>query len=149
MQSIQAMQVLPTPDSTVPKKFSRFSFTPILICAVLSGLGLTGCTTDDHRQSADDLKEKTAETTAEIKRDAKSMADGVKEGWNRDKERVDLNTASRDQLVGTGLTRAQSDRVIEHRPYATKRQLLTRHVLSEDEYNQIEPHVRVGEPSDN
>jgi helix-hairpin-helix protein len=94
------------------------------------------------------VREKTAETTAELKRNAKSVAEGVKEGWNRDKERIDLNSATREELVGTGLTRTQSDRVIEHRPYASSRELLTKHVLSEDEYKQIEPHVRAGEPSD-
>jgi uncharacterized Fe-S cluster-containing protein len=109
-------------------------------------LGLAGCTAD-HRQSSDELREKTAETTAEVKRDAKSMAEGVKEGWNRDKERVDLNNANREELVGLGLTRAQSDRVIEHRPYGSAHELLTKHVLSEDEYRQIEPHVRAGESS--
>ena len=116
---------------------------------VLSGsMGLSGCTTDDHRQSSDELREKTAETTAEVKRDAKSMAEGVKEGWSRDKERVDLNNATREELVATGLTRTQSDRVIEHRPYASTHELLTKHILSEDEYREIEPHVRAGERSD-
>lgn len=113
-----------------------------------SSLGLGGCTTDDHRQSSDDLREKTAETTAEVKRDAKSVAEGVKEGWSRDKQRVDLNNASRDELVATGLTRAQSDHVIEHRPYSSPRELVTKHVLSDDEYREIEPRVRTGEPSD-
>ncbi len=116
---------------------------------VLGGsVGLSGCTTDNHRQSSDELREKTAETTAEVKRDAKSMAEGVKEGWSRDKERIDLNRATREQLVGAGLTRAQSDHVIEHRPYASTHELLTKHVLSEDEYREVEPHLRAGEPSD-
>ena len=113
-----------------------------------SALGLAGCTTEDHRQSPDDLREKTAEATAAAKRDVKSVAEGVKEGWSRDKQRVDLNSASRDELVSTGLTRTQSDHVIEHRPYASTHELLTKHVLSEDEYRQIEPRVRAGEPSD-
>src|ERR1700719_4751614 len=104
----------------------------------LVGCALVGCNAN-HPQDADQLREKTAETTAELKRNAKSVAEGVREGWSRDKRRVDLNTASRDELVGTGLTRTQSDRVIEHLPYASSRELLTKHVLSEDEYSQIEP----------
>ncbi len=114
---------------------------------VLSGFTLVGCV-DDHKQDPDALREKTAERTAELKRDAKSVAEGVRDGWNRDKARVDLNTATRDELVGTGLTRTQSDRVIEHRPYASSRELLTKRVLSEDEYKQIEPRVKAGEKSD-
>ena len=133
---------------------AKFASVPPLLSGifwmlVLGGsMGFSGCTTGDHRQSSDELREKTAETTAEVKRDAKSMAEGVKEGWSRDKERVDLNSAKREELVGAGLTRTQSDRVIEHRPYASTHELLTKHVLSEDEYREIEPHVRAGEPSD-
>ncbi len=121
----------------------------ILICVLSSGLSLAGCSTEDHKQNPDELREKTAEATAELKRNAKSVAEGVKEGWSRDKTRIDLNTASREELVSTGLTRAQSDRVMQHRPYAHPRELLTKHVLSEDEFKQIEPHVRAGESSDN
>lgn len=126
------------------------SLLPGLALTIALGacLGLAGCTTDEHRQSSDDLREKTAEATAEAKRDAKSVAEGVKEGWSRDKQRVDLNNASREELVATGLTRAQSDHVIEHRPYASTHELLTKHVLSEDEYREIEPRVRAGESSD-
>jgi DNA uptake protein ComE-like DNA-binding protein len=110
-------------------------------------LSLVGCT-DDHQQNSDELREKTAERTAELKRNAKSVAEGVKEGWSRDEKRVDLNTASKEELVGAGLTRQQSERVIAHRPYENSRELMTRHILSEDEYKQIEPHLRVGEPAD-
>jgi hypothetical protein len=110
-------------------------------------LSLVGCV-DDHKQDASDLREKTAERTAELKDNAKSVAEGVRDGWNRDKKRVDLNSASKEELVSTGLTRAQSDHVIEHRPYANSRELMTKHVLSEDEYRQIAPRVRVGEATD-
>lgn len=133
------------PHRSAKFSFPCFSFT--LVCILFSGLSLLGCV-DDQKQSPDDLREKTAERTAELKRNAKSVAEGVRDGWNRDKKPVDLNTANREELVATGLTRAQSDHIIEHRPYATKRELLTKHVLSEDEYRAIEPRVRVGEPSD-
>jgi len=124
---------------------SRFGLT--VMCLLTSALSLVGCTTDAPKQNPDQLREKTAETTAEIKRDAKSVAEGVRDGWNRDKDRVDLNTATKEQLVGVGLSRAQSDHVIAHRPYANSHELLTKHVLSEDDYKAVEPHVRVGEPS--
>jgi len=131
------------------KRFSHWQLPLMAVPVFWFGLGLVACTTDDHKQNADELREKTAETTAEIKRDAKSMAEGVREGWTRDKKRVDLNKASKEELVSTGLTRTQSDRVLEHRPYASTRELLTKHVLSEDEFKEIEPRVRVGEPSEN
>ena len=146
---IQSQQSSQTCDSGAPNRLPGVWMSAVLLCVLSSGLGLAGCSTDDHKQNADEVREKTAETTAELKRNAKSVAEGVKEGWSRDKRRVDLNTASRDELVGTGLTRTQSDRVIERRPYASPRELLTKHVLWEDEYTQIEPRVRAGDPSDN
>jgi hypothetical protein len=148
MESNQSTQNRSSQNLRAWNRLSTFCFSSVLICALASSLHLTGCSADDHKQNADELREKTAETTAALKRNAKSVAEGVKEGWNRDKGRIDLNTATRDELVGTGLTRTQSDRVIDHRPYANPRELLTKHVLSEDEYKQIEPHVRAGEPSD-
>lgn len=143
---MQEQSIVPDPRPTRIAK-SSLAVSLAVFCVLLSSLSLVGCV-DDRKQSPDDLREKTAERTAELKRNAKSVADGVKDGWNRDKKRVDLNTATREELVSTGLTRAQSGHVIDHRPYATTRELLTKHVLSEDEYRDIEPRVRVGEPSD-
>jgi hypothetical protein len=127
-----------------PSRSIRGRVNLILAGVFLSGLSFVGCVAD-QKQNPDDLREKTAERTAELKRNAKSVAEGVRDGWNRDKKPVDLNTASQEELVSIGLTRAQSDHVIRHRPYATPRELLTKHVLSEDEYKQIEPRVRAGD----
>ena len=144
------MRSEPMSPSTRWQPAARFSlaWSVFALAGVLvSGSILTGCVVD-HKQDSNDLREKTAERTAELKQNAKSVAEGVRDGWNRDKKRADLNTASREELVSIGLTRAQSDHVIEHRPYSSPRQLLTKHVLSEDEYKEIEPRVRAGEPSD-
>jgi len=135
------------PRSQRAAKFPPARLSCALGLILFSSLSLVGCV-DDHKQDPNDLREKTAERTAELKENAKSVAQGVRDGWNRDKKRVDLNNASKEELVSTGLTRAQSDHVIEHRPYASSRELLTKHVLSEDEYREIEPRVRVGEASD-
>jgi DNA uptake protein ComE-like DNA-binding protein len=135
------------PGSQWSARSSRVRLSFALGCILFSSLSLVGCV-DDHKQDPSDLREKTAERTAELKENAKSVAQGVRDGWNRDKKRVDLNTASKEELVSTGLTGAQSDHVIEHRPYASSRELMTKHVLSEDEYREIEPRVRVGEATD-
>ena len=148
MESNQSNSNLQSPDSAMSRKSAVSWLSLVFMCLLTSSLSLVGCSTDDHKPNADELREKTAETTAELKRNAKSVAEGVKEGWSRDKERVDLNSATREQLVETGLNRTQSDRVIEHRPYASSRELLTKHVLSEDEYRQLAPSVKAGERSD-
>src|ERR1700716_349881 len=70
---------------------------------------LAGCT--QPPQNSQELKEKTAQATAEVKRDAKAVAEGIREGWSRDKP-LDLNTATKAQLESLpGMTEAEADRV--------------------------------------
>jgi hypothetical protein len=42
-----------------------------------------------------------------------------------------------------GITSQQADRIIAERPYASPHQLVTRSILSEDEYSQIQDRVVV------
>jgi DNA uptake protein ComE-like DNA-binding protein len=96
--------------------------------------GLTACAPN---QSSEDIKEKTAQTTAEIKQGAKAVAEGVREGWSRDKP-LDLNAATKEQLLKLpGITPAQADRIIAGRPYDDPKDLVTRHILPQTEYDKI------------
>jgi DNA uptake protein ComE-like DNA-binding protein len=113
----------------------------VLFASVLLLLGLEAACTN---QSPDQIRQKTAEETAAIKRDTKAVAQGVKEGLSN-KKTVDLNKASKDDLASLpGITPSQADRIIAERPYANAHQLVTRRVLSEDEYGQIQDRVIVG-----
>jgi DNA uptake protein ComE-like DNA-binding protein len=110
--------------------------------ALLSSM-LAACVACSANQSPDQLREKTAETTAALKRDTKAVAEGVKEGLSS-KRSVDLNKASKDDLSALpGISSQKADRIIAERPYATTRQLVTRHVLSEGEYAQVQDRVVV------
>jgi DNA uptake protein ComE-like DNA-binding protein len=106
---------------------------PILLLGIL-----TGC---NQRQNSQDLKEKTAQATAEAKRDAKAVAAGIREGWSRDKQ-LDLNTATKEQLLGLpGITDAEADRVIAGRPYNEPGELVTRRIMPKTEYDKIADRV--------
>ncbi len=110
---------------------------------VMIGSLLAACAACAPNQSPDQLREKTAEATANIKRDTKAVAEGVKEGLSN-KRSVDLNKGSKDDLASLpGISSQKADRMIAERPYATTRQLVTRHVLTEDEYAQIQDRVVV------
>ena len=114
-----------------------------LIPVALLGSLLAVCAACAPNQSPDQLREKTAEATANLKRDTKAVAEGVKEGLSN-KRSVDLNKASKDDIAALpGITSRSADRIIAERPYATTRQLVTRHILSEDEYAQIQERVVV------
>jgi DNA uptake protein ComE-like DNA-binding protein len=108
------------------------SIAPILIAGV-------ACS----NQSPDQIRQETARDTAAMKRDTKAVAEGIKEGL-ADKKSIDLNKASRDDLTTLpGIDAHTADRIIAERPYADAHQLVSRHVLSEDEYSRIHDQVIV------
>ncbi len=113
----------------------------ILRCVVILAAfsSLVACT----GQNPQDLKEKTARATVEMKRDAKAVAAGIREGWSRDKP-LDLNTATKEQVASLpGVTRAEADRIVSGRPYQKPDDLLTRHVVSRAEYGKIADLITV------
>lgn len=111
------------------------------VSAILMLTVLAGCTS--RPQGSQDLEEKTAQATAEVKRDAKAVAAGIREGWSRDKP-LDLNSATRDQLVDLpDVTAAEADRVIAGRPYHKPGDLVARHIMSKAEYDKIADRVTV------
>ena len=113
----------------------------VTLAVAVSALALlTGC----PNQNPDQLRQKTAEETAALKRDSKAVAQGIKDGLSS-KRSVDLNKGSKDDLTSLpGVTTQKADRIIAERPYANTHQLVTRHVLSEDEYSQVQDRVVVG-----
>ena len=114
--------------------FLRFRYA----CIVFLVFALAGCT---RQQNSQDLKEKTAQATAELKRDAKAVAAGVREGWNRDKP-LNLNIATKEQLLSLpGVTAEEADRVIKGRPYNEPGELVTRHIMTKAEYDKIADRV--------
>jgi len=115
---------------------SRLKFG--LVSAALFGFVLAGCSSQESPQ---ELKEKTARETATMKRDARAVAEGIREGWSRDKP-LELNTASKDDLMALpGITSAEADRVIGGRPYRQPDELVSRHILSKDQYDKIADRV--------
>lgn len=107
---------------------------------VLVVVGCMGCSVNQNPQQ---LKEKTAETTAALKRDAKAIAAGVREGWGRDRP-LDLNHATKPQLESLkGINAAKADQIIANRPYSKPEELVSRGVLSRRDYDTISKLVTV------
>jgi competence protein ComEA len=110
--------------------------------SVLTLVAVICCIACTANQNPQDLKEKTAQTTAELKRDAKAVAAGVREGWSRDKP-LDLNSASKEQLLTLpGMTAAEADRVIAGRPYQQPEDLVTRRIMPKSEYDKIADRLK-------
>src|SRR2546423_12846903 len=115
--------------------FLRYRHVPtILLLAAFAG-----CT---KPQNSQELKEKTAQATAEVKRDAKAVAAGIREGWSRDKP-LDLNSATKEQLQSLpGMTNSDADRIIDGRPYDAPIDLVNRRILPKAKYDQISDRIK-------
>ena len=115
----------------------RFFCLAGLWAVIILSLALAGCTACFVRQNPQQLKEKTAQTTAALKRDAKAVAAGVREGWSRDKP-LNVNTATPAQLASLpGITSAKAERIVANRPYSKPEDLVSRGVLSRRNYERI------------
>jgi DNA uptake protein ComE-like DNA-binding protein len=123
----------------MPYQRDRFGLSYLGLAAALI-VATMACTTKDN---PDEIRQRTADATANMRRDAKAVAEGVKEGLNRDKDKtVDLNNASKEQLLSlSGVSDRQADRIIAARPYRNPHELVTRRVLSDDEYEKIKDRV--------
>jgi DNA uptake protein ComE-like DNA-binding protein len=68
----------------------------------------------------------------------------VKDGLSN-KHSVDLNKASKEDLASLpGLDEHKADRIVAERPFANTHQLVTRHILTEDEYSAVQDRVVIG-----
>lgn len=112
----------------------------LLVPAAFVILALTSCTPATNN-NPDQIRQRTADATAAARRDAKAVAQGIRDGMER-KGPVDINTANREQLLALpGITPAQADAIIARRPYSNSSQLVRKHILSKAEYNKIADRI--------
>lgn len=105
---------------------------------------LSACTAcSQQEKSPEQIRQETANATAKLKRDSVAVAQGIKEGLSN-KRVLDLNTASKADLASLpGINDSAADRIIAARPFDNKDQLVTKKVLSQDQYDKIEDRVTV------
>lgn len=117
-----------------------------LACGVLLLLALgslAACT--GHQDNPDEIRRRTAEATETMRRDTKAVVDGVKEGMNRNDGAVDINKCSREDLLRLpNMTEREADRIIAQRPYRDAHDLISRRVISQDEYDKISDRIIAG-----
>jgi DNA uptake protein ComE-like DNA-binding protein len=114
-----------------------WSLALVAICA--------GCTSQSS--SPDAVRERAANATATIKRDATAVAQGVREGWSREKP-LDINSASKEQLLTLPeMTASSADAIIAGRPYNNSSELLGKHILGKSQYEKIADRITTKPPS--
>lgn len=111
---------------------------PLLAAAML--LTAAAC---NNNQNPQQLREKTAEETAALKRDTTAVAQGIKEGLtDKAADKVDINKASKLELTKLpGIDGKRADKIIANRPYSDKYQTVSRGALTDNEYEKIQDQI--------
>jgi DNA uptake protein ComE-like DNA-binding protein len=134
-----------------------------LLLIVFSLMGLAGCAGETAQQRKDreeKMRQDTANATEKAKpalqaagkeinqaadraaSDARAALQGVKEGWSGNQPLLNLNTSTEaDMELLPGVTSRDAHTIVEHRPYADKYDLVTRHILTQASYDQISDRI--------
>ena len=74
----------------------------------------------------------------------RAFDDVMDRGDDSDRSRVDLNSAGRKRLAALpGISDDEADKIVASRPYENRRDLVRKHVLSEDEFERVKDYVYV------
>lgn len=120
------------------------------VLAAVFGLGLAvvGCSGDsaEREKQIHDSAAKAAEAAKppleEAGRDIKAAVEGAKEGWESGEKKIDLNSATEEDLTSLpGVGKREAKRIISGRPYRDAHDLVSKRVMSESAYEKIKGAV--------
>jgi DNA uptake protein ComE-like DNA-binding protein len=115
---------------------SLFLATAALLCVA----SFVACTR--NTDNPDEIRRRTAEATETVRQDTRAVVEGVKEGMGKDSKPVNINKASREDLLSLpGIGDRDADRIIAARPFDDAHALVTRHIVTSAEYDQIKDRV--------
>ncbi|MGH9742040.1 MAG: ComEA family DNA-binding protein [Candidatus Acidiferrum sp.] len=118
---------------------------------ILIGTGAAGCGGDSAERDKE-IHDEAAKAAAQAKhaveeagRAVKAAVEGAQEGWkNGVQKKVDLNSASEDELTGLpGIGPREARRIIKGRPYHDEHDLVRRKILGTGAYEKIKDDVAV------
>ena len=59
---------------------------------------------------------------------------------------LDINSASEEEFVAVGIEKATAKKIIDGRPFRNKTELVSRMLLSRDEYNKVKASIVAKQP---
>ena len=84
----------------------------------------------------------TTTTTKQARKSKKNADTSAADTSSKTSGKLDLNTATKDQLTSLpGITDADAQKILDGRPYRAKNQLLSKGIISKDEYAKIKGQI--------
>jgi competence protein ComEA len=115
----------------------------LAVLAVFVALLLAGVPTRAQDNSAKSNAQAAGqESKSAAKNAGKAAEKGTEKGVDKVTGKIDINSASSEQLQKlSGIGPATADKIIAGRPYRTKRDLLSKKIVSQKEYDAISDKI--------
>jgi DNA uptake protein ComE-like DNA-binding protein len=137
----------------------------LLLCLGGLGAGLTGCNNESSPQQNQEIRQQAADATRDVKKGARELAgqakvaagnavkgvdavaQGVKQGAQSNGpettgDLVDINSASTAKLAALpGISLGKAHAIVNGRPYDNAHALVSRGVLSQEQYDRIADRI--------
>ena len=98
--------------------------------------------TERAKPVLEDAGRKIGKAAAEAADEAQAAAEGVREGWERGRHPVNVNTATESELTGLPeISVRDARKIVGGRPYEDKHDLVVKGVISEATYQKIRDRI--------
>src|SRR4051812_45971574 len=126
-----------------------FSFLLVLTLFTIPAMAQTVDTNGDHhdtnsktKKAAKKVGEKTKDIAGATADKTKDVAKGTKNAVTGDNDKLDINTATKDQLTAlNGIGDVYSQKIIDNRPYRAKSDLVKKNVLPQATYDKVKDQI--------
>ena len=109
----------------------------LLLSALVLATSLSFAQNDQTGASTSPNQSTTTTTTKKARKSSTASDTSSKTSG-----KLDLNTATKDQLMSLpGITDADAQKILDGRPYRAKNQLLSKGIISKDEYAKIKGQI--------
>jgi len=109
----------------------------LLLSALVLATSLSFAQNDQTGASTSSNQSTTTTTTKKARKSSTASDTSSKTSG-----KLDLNTATKDQLMSLpGITDADAQKILDGRPYRAKNQLLSKGIISKDEYAKIKGQI--------
>ena len=109
----------------------------LLLSALVLATSLSLAQNDQTGTSTSSNQSTTTTTTKKARKSSTASDTSSKTSG-----KLDLNTATKDQLMSLpGITDADAQKIMDGRPYRAKNQLLSKGIISKDEYAKIKGQI--------